>query len=143
MKGIEFAKGFVGLEENKDRTKLMNLFKAQDINFDPAAQPWCAIFITMCERMAGNTGIKNKDNPAWARNYLNYGTKISEEMADPGDIVILKRGPSSGHVAYLVDWDDENRTVILLGGNQGDKVCIRAFPQAAILGIRRPPNGTN
>jgi len=50
--------------------------------------------------------------------------------------VVLARGPNSGHVGFLEDWDDDR--VKLLGGNQGNAVSYVWFPMSRILGYRVP-----
>jgi hypothetical protein len=73
------------------------------------------------------------------------GQSIPLSDAKPGyDVVILSRGknpaPASvlqapGHVGFYAGQDET--TVSLLAGNQGDMVGIAAFPKSRILGIRR------
>ncbi len=44
--------------------------------------------------------------------------------------------PALGHVGFLVG--ETADAVILLGGNQGDRVCVAAFPRARLLDLRWP-----
>ncbi len=127
------------MTEQADSQELMHLFKTNsiknDIALDPLHTPWCAAFVNLCERQAGHKGT----GLVSARSFLNYGIDVPEEKAEEGDIVIFSRGNSSwqGHVTYFVRWNDDEGTVECLGGNQSDKVCIAAYPQDHILGIRR------
>ena len=135
MTGLDIAKTKLGLQEVKDRAKLIEFFKAANINLDPQTTPWCAAFVNACEVAAGKVGTKKVN----ARSFLTYGVAVKREDAKEGDIVILSRGHSAwqGHVAYFVSIDDKNSLVTLLGGNQADKVCMSKYDTAKILGIRR------
>ena len=60
----------------------------------------------------------------------------ADEEFGAGVVVILARGPSSGHVGFLEDWDDDR--VKLLGGNQGNAVTKAWFPMSRVIGWRIP-----
>ena len=76
MRSIDVAKTMLGLQEKKDRVKLIDFFTKHsirgDIVVDPSQTPWCACFVNACERAAGKkgTGLQN------ARSFLNYGEEI-------------------------------------------------------------------
>lgn len=139
MKGFDVAKNHIGLQEVRDRSELIKLFKLvaknNDIVIDPSKTPWCAAWINYCERAAGKPG-NGKLN---ARSFLTYGNKVEGDDAELGDILIFTRGSNTwqGHVCYFVDWDDDNNTVICLGGNQSDMVCYTHYSQDRLIGIRR------
>lgn len=130
-----FARAMLGLQEVRDRKKLMEFFKANGVDCDPKTTAWCAAFVNACERAAGygGTGALN------ARSFLTYGKEVDGNDVEVGDIIIFERNNDgySGHVAYFVKWDDEHNTVVTLGGNQSDMVCEREYIQDKILGIRR------
>jgi uncharacterized protein (TIGR02594 family) len=138
-KGIEVAKKYLGLEEKKDRKKLMEMFKVAKIDLDPNTTPWCAAFVNGCEVAAGNKG-NGKVN---ARSFLTYGKSVADEegvyQAEEGDICVFSRGNNGwqGHVTYFVEWNDANGTVKVLGGNQSDKVCYAYYKTDSLLDIRR------
>ena len=143
MRGIEVAECKLGLQEVKDRKKLMEFFKQYLIPgqemLDPSTTPWCARFVGCCERAVGNKGT-GRDN---ARSYLLYGTKVSLDQAREGDIAVFTRGNSNwqGHVAYVVSHTSTDLTV--LGGNQRDCVCKSVYSTEHLLSIRRPPNAVS
>lgn len=110
--------------------------------------PWCAAFVTWC--VTGYGDRDDEDVPRWpappfaarARSWLRRGTPIEEPPE--GAIVILARGSgpqpgpetidAPGHVGFLADrYADE---LLLLGGNQGDRVSLRAYPISRLLGFR-------
>jgi uncharacterized protein (TIGR02594 family) len=101
--------------------------------------PWCAAFVGSVLAQCGIKGTGKLN----ARSYLDWGQKIDLKDARRGDVVILSRGASKtqGHVAFF-DSIDGNK-VMLLGGNQGDKVSIAPFLVRNVLGVRRAPTQTS
>lgn len=94
--------------------------------------PWCSAFANRVMQLAGIKGT----NSAWARSWLDWGREPNDDEWGEGVITILERGPNSGHVGFLEDWDD-NR-VKLLAGNQGDAVSVTWFQMSRVLGYRVP-----
>ena len=87
-KGYERALAYRGWHEIHRRKDLIRLFESQGIDCDPARIPWCAAFVNVCEKMAGNPGTGKLN----ARSFLTYGTPVEEDDAQEGDIIIFKRG---------------------------------------------------
>ena len=94
---------------------------------------WCASFVNWCLKKASITGT----NSARARSFLTWGVAVSLEEAERGDIVVLSRGtnPLFGHVGFFAG--QEGKSVLVLGGNQSNKVSISPYPLHRILSIRR------
>lgn len=95
--------------------------------------PWCSAWLNLIAWLLQLPRSKS----AAARSWLDVGEVITLKQARPGyDIVILKRGtnPAQGHVGLFAGLD---RSVHLLGGNQGNTVSIAAFPIEDVLGVRR------
>ena len=76
-------------------------------------------------------------NPLWARNWLNYGTKVNTAML--GDCLVFERG-KGGHVAWYVG--EDKTTYHIFGGNQSNRVSITRIAKSRLLGIRRPKYAT-
>jgi uncharacterized protein (TIGR02594 family) len=93
---------------------------------------WCSAFVNWCITQSGLQGT----NSAWARSWLEWGRTPESEDEWTGAVCVLERGPTSGHVGFLVDWEDD--WVRLLGGNQGDSVSYVWFPMDRVLGYRVP-----
>lgn len=98
----------------------------------PDATPWCAGFANFCLAEAGIEGTSSLT----AKSFLRWGRPL--EMPRKGCIVVLRRGsdPNAGHVGFFVGM--ANDKVMILGGNQGDKVSILPFPESMVLGYRWP-----
>ena len=93
--------------------------------------PWCAAFANWVIKRAGyeDTGKLN------ARSFLTLGVEVG--VPSSGDLVIFwRKGRNSpyGHIAFFIRETDTH--VYVLGGNQGNKVCIKAYPKYRILGYR-------
>ncbi|WP_430411013.1 TIGR02594 family protein [Kordia sp.] len=100
---------------------------------------WCSAFVNWVTKTQ-NYPFSGKLN---ARSWLNIG----ESTAIPalGDLVILWReSPSSwkGHVGFFIK--QTKRYVYVLGGNQNNSVCIKAYPKNRILDYKKLyKNGEN
>jgi uncharacterized protein (TIGR02594 family) len=94
--------------------------------------PWCAAFVSWCLERSGLPST----NALNARSYLAYGVHTLPQV---GCITVLWRiAPSSasGHVGFLLDRAPDS--VVLLGGNQGDRVSVQRFPIGRVLDYRMP-----
>jgi len=80
-----------------------------------------------------------------ARSWLTVGKGITLDEAEPGDIIILKRGSGDqpgpeitdapGHVGFYAGRFDS--FIEVLGGNQSDTVKVSRYPVKRLLGVRR------
>ncbi len=148
--GYEIAKTMLGLQEYRDRQKLMDFFLSQKVMdpvnakqpFNPDGKmkgglPWCAAFVTACERKAQGTE-KLRVRYA-ARDFLSLGEDLGKDLtkAREGDILIFTRGANSweGHVTYYVGMKDG--FIKTLGGNQSDSVSYAYYKPDKLIGIRR------
>ncbi|HHU2470361.1 TPA: TIGR02594 family protein, partial [Escherichia coli] len=69
-----------------------------------------------------------------AKSYLDWGEKLDTPAY--GCIVVFTR-VGGGHVGFVVG-RRANGDLLVLGGNQGDAVNIRAFPTSRVSGYRWP-----
>jgi uncharacterized protein (TIGR02594 family) len=91
--------------------------------------PWCSAFVNWCVEKSGYAGTES----AWARSWLKWGKAIEEPSK--GCIVVFERGIDAGHVAFFVSKISDSE-IEVLGGNQGNKVCIKSYPINKLLGYR-------
>jgi len=118
---------------NGDNPKIIEYHRTTLLSANNDETPWCSSFVNWVLMKAGLERTKS----AAARSWLNYGYAMNNSV--PGSIIVLSRNgnPEAGHVGfYYKDLDKNN--FYLLGGNQGDKVSIQAFPKNRILAIRWP-----
>ncbi len=94
--------------------------------------PWCAAFMNWCLAEAGLPTTAS----SWARDYMGYG--VVDPAPARGTIVVWRRivdgdvdGPY-GHVAFLLE--DLGDELLVLGGNQDDRVCRMRYPREGQLG---------
>ncbi len=96
---------------------------------------WCSAFAGWVAKISGFE-YSSKLN---ARSWLNVGKTTS--TPDLGDIVVFWReSPESwkGHVGFYVK--ETKRYVYVLGGNQRNSVCIKAYPRNRVLDYRKLSN---
>lgn len=97
--------------------------------------PWCSSFVNYHLKLNGYayTGLQ------LAHSWLKYGLPLAEGRV--GCIVVLQRGPEpwQGHVGFLMR--ETQKTVLVLGGNQGDRVCIEPYAKSRVLAYRWPVEG--
>lgn len=101
---------------------------------------WCAA--------AMNSWLKDSGYESFSKLNAKHFLKLPSIPDDPvmgKDIAIFHRqiekygrGPDNpyGHVAWYV-CEDETK-IIVLGGNQYNKVCVRDYPKENLVGYRRP-----
>ena len=94
--------------------------------------PWCSAFVNWIIKKSGFKGT----NKGLARSWQHWGEPLDEAIL--GCIAVLRRGtkPWQGHVGFVMDINP--RQITLLGGNQGNRVGINAYPKSLVLDYRWP-----
>ncbi|MFA6051531.1 MAG: TIGR02594 family protein [Methylobacter sp.] len=92
--------------------------------------PWCAAFVGACLEASGIRSTRFES----AKSYLDWGFRLN--MPCIGCIVVFTRD-GGGHVGFVVGKDTQGR-LLVLGGNQGDEVNIRAFSLDRVSDYRWP-----
>lgn len=96
---------------------------------------WCAAFVGAVVARSGFPKLGSLT----ARDAEKYGTRLSGPKI--GAIAVLWRESRSswkGHVGFVVGFNETNKTIELLGGNQGDSVSIAQFSTSQVLSYRWP-----
>ena len=94
---------------------------------------WCSAFVNWVMQQYGYSRTVQPN----ARSWTNWGKGIPSPRY--GCIVVLWREIQSswkGHVGFYYKSDSNN--IWLLGGNQGNKVCVQSYPANRLLGYRWP-----
>jgi uncharacterized protein (TIGR02594 family) len=135
-KWVEKARTFIGLDEiagSEHSPEILQMWKdikRGGIKTDEV--PWCAAFVgSMLER----SGIISTRFEG-AKSYLTWGRKIGQPVY--GCIVVFERD-GGGHVGFVVGVDSKGN-LLVLGGNQGNEVNIKAFGVDRVVGYRWPEN---
>jgi uncharacterized protein (TIGR02594 family) len=102
---------------------------------DDSTTPWCA-----CAMSAWTTeeGLSLPNRPAAARSWATWGKTCEPRV---GSVAVYSRGDNAalGHVAL---WLGRSGTEdIVLGGNQGNSVCIASRPMHTAIAYRWPVVG--
>ncbi len=123
-------KEIVGKQHNKEVLKYFEEIGFDWIKDDETA--WCSAFVNWVCMKAGLDRSKKLN----ARSWLSIG-KITTKPKQ-WDIVIFWRGSKTswkGHVAFFIrktpNW------IYVYGGNQNNKVGIKAYPKSRLLEYRR------
>lgn len=91
--------------------------------------PWCSAFVNWCMEVCGLVGT----NSAAARSWLGWGQGLT--LPRRGAVTVLTRD-KGGHVGLFVAQTATH--VRLLGGNQGNQVCVADYDKSRLLGYRVP-----
>lgn len=88
--------------------------------------PWCGVFVAACVDAAGLPLPKN-----WmrAKAWAEWGSRLSSPV--PGCIVVFER-QGGGHVGFVVGRTAQGHLMVL-GGNQGNKVSIAPFDTGRVV----------
>jgi len=131
---IKEARKHIGLKEikgAKHNQQIVDFWKAiKRGGIKDDETPWCAAFVGA---MLEGVGIVSSRFES-ARSYLDWGVKLNNPVY--GCIVVFSRD-GGGHVGFVVG-KNASGDLLVLGGNQGDAVNIRAFPVSRVTGYRYP-----
>lgn len=102
----------------------------------PDETAWCSSFMNLVCFLVGF----ERSGAANARSWLAVGDEVALEDAVQGkDVLVFWRGQKDGwqgHVGLFAGRKDESH-VWVLGGNQGNRVGVDAYPIERLLGVRR------
>lgn len=93
--------------------------------------PWCGVFVAACMDAAGQPLPK-----FWmrAKAWAEWGTRLSVPV--PGCVVVFER-KGGGHVGFVVGRTAAGHLMVI-GGNQGNRVSIAPFDTARVVGYYWP-----
>ena len=145
ISAYDLAQRFIGLTEVSGplfNPQILAMLRLDGSWPEDDSVPWCSAFVNYIAwmlRLPRSRSLK-------ARSWLGIGEIIQIENAEPGfDIVIFSRGSGSqpgpevldapGHVGFYAGMDGED--IMVLGGNQNDRVSISVRPKSRMIGIRR------
>jgi uncharacterized protein (TIGR02594 family) len=92
--------------------------------------PWCGVFVAAMLEGHGKLPKHWYRAKAWA----DWGVRL--EQPELGCVAVFER-QGGGHVGFVVGRDRVSN-LLILGGNQGNKVSIAAFPRHRATAYRWP-----
>lgn len=91
---------------------------------------WCSAFVGACFETNGIKSTRFEGASSW----LKWGRPLLRP--EYGCVVVFIR-PGGYHVGFVVGQTPGGH-LLVLGGNQGNAVCIQAFSRLAVVGYRWP-----
>ena len=140
QKWIVEAKAQIGVEEVKDKAKIIGWVKAIGPKwfadqFNPTmssgAGPWCGCFAAHCINAAG---LAFPENYFRAGDWESWGQKLAKPVA--GCVVTFTR-EGGGHVGFVLGVTP-NGSLVVLGGNQGNRCSVETMSTAKASAYRWP-----
>ncbi len=118
---------------SKHNPLILRWWKAIRAPFVDDETPWCAAFVG---GLLEEQGIQSS-RAASARSYLQWGQPLV--MPALGAVAVFARPPSpwTGHVGFVNGVTPEGN-LLILGGNQGNRVRVDPFSEDRLLGLRWP-----
>ena len=127
-------KEIIGEKHNPEVVKYFKEIGFKFINDDET--PWCSAFMNWVALKSGLQRSEKLD----ARSWLLVGNKILPPAI--GDVCVFWRNKKDGwrgHVGIYINETDDYINV--LGGNQGNEVCIKEYPKKRLLSYIRLKRG--
>jgi len=124
------VKEIVGKKHNPQVLKYFKETGHEWVTTDETA--WCSAFVNWVAKHSC-LEMSNKLN---ARSWLSVG--VVPDSLVVGDLAIFWRESKSswkGHVGFLIR--ETSNYVYVLGGNQRNSVCVKAYPKGRLIGYRR------
>lgn len=91
--------------------------------------PWCGLFAAHCVRTAG---LALPKNPLSALAWAEWGRPLDAPV--PGAVAVFRRS-GGGHVGFVVG-EGARGDLLVLGGNQSDRVGVARFPRDRLVALR-------
>lgn len=100
-----------------------------DIGDDETA--WCSAFACFAFEMEDIPSART----LWARNWAKWGIPLRAPQI--GAVCVFTRG-EGGHVGFFAGYSNDGRHMLILGGNQSNKVCYAWYPVDRLIAVRWP-----
>lgn len=112
--------------------RVLQYHQATSLHASSDEVAWCSSFANWCMQQNGIAGT----NSAAARSWATWGRALNAPK--PGCVVVFRRhdpnNPNAGHVSFFVE--RRGAFIDVLGGNQGNRVCIHSYAAADLIGYR-------
>lgn len=141
---FDLAQRYAGIKEvggSMDNPMILAMLRLDNEWPQNDEVPWCSALMNYICWLARLPRSKS----LMARSWLIVGKGITLDQAEPGDVIILKRGTGDqpgpevlkapGHVGFYAGRFD--KFIEVLGGNQSDTVKVSRYPASRLLGVRQ------
>jgi len=135
-----------GVREGANDDVIKKYFLDTDFGAVGAGDPvpaWCGAFMAHCMKSSGNPTVAASvpKGAAGAANWKNWGAELPSQSDIPrGAVVVLSPPPDppggTAHVGCFRGFSPDKKNVILLGGNQSNKVTETPFLASRIAAVR-------
>jgi uncharacterized protein (TIGR02594 family) len=127
----EFHRGVEEIPGREHDPRILEYHASTTLDASDDETPWCSAFVNFCITKAGMIGT----NSAAARSWLKWGVPCEPKR---GAITVFRRGTSSwtGHVGFWIG--EEENGIVILGGNQRNRISYSSYPKRDLLGYRWP-----
>lgn len=93
---------------------------------------WCSAFASAVFELEGIPSART----LWARNWARWGIPL--RVPQIGAVCVFTRG-EGGHVGFFAgEYSPDGSKVLILGGNQSNKVCYAWYPVDRLIAVRWP-----
>lgn len=133
---LAIARGDIGLRElpgAPTAPRIATWLKNLKAWWNDDETPWCGVAVAAWMQACDIALPKH-----WyrAKGWLEWGRELVTPAV--GCVVVFER-TGGGHVGLVVGISEVGYLMVL-GGNQGDEVSIRAFDKSRVIGYRWPPS---
>lgn len=131
---LAIAREYIGLEEipgPRHHATILSWLKKLQAWWADDETPWCGTFVAHC--------MQECDLPIpkfWmrAKAWAELGTRLAAPVR--GCVVVFER-QGGGHVGFVVG-RTKNNLLMVLGGNQGNRVSVAPFESSRVIGYFWP-----
>lgn len=137
MDPFQLAAKQLGMNERDQRSALTEYLANGGVSLDPSVTAWCAAYVNATLAQSGQKGTGSN----MARSFETWGSEVKDPQR--GDLAVFSRGDPSGPMGHVGFFDgyNEDGTIRVLGGNQGDGVSISSYSPDQLLSFRRGEGG--
>jgi len=100
-------------------------------------QPWCGLYVAICLGLSGRFIVKE-----WYRAREWESDKMTKILRPAYGCIVTFTRNGGGHVGFVVGQDQSNNLMVL-GGNQSNRVSIAPFAKNRVTGYYWPSTWTS
>ena len=124
------------IHETGNNPEILKYFLATSLGAQTSDQvPWCAAFVSWCMANCGNDKVASANlRTAWAPTWLNWGFSVGRPVMGAVALTGPREDGTPGHMGFVIG--ENNTTISLLAGNQGNAVSKADIPKVDVVGYR-------